>query len=82
VPPAATPAGCPTWCSRGSVRRGRSPCAPSRPRAARRGVHRSLRAEQQHRHAVAPGVEDRHGRVHQPDIAVQPTAIGRPVTLA
>ena len=33
-------------------------------------VHRPGGAEDHHRHAVAPGVEDRHGGVHQPDIGM------------
>src|SRR5207244_3632435 len=28
-------------------------------------------AEDQHRHAIAPGIEDRHRGVHQPDVRVQ-----------
>ncbi len=34
-------------------------------------VHRSGGAEDDHRRAIAPGIEDRHGRVHQPDVGVQ-----------
>ena len=34
-------------------------------------VHRAGRPDDQHGHAVAPGVVDRHGRVHQADVAVQ-----------
>ena len=34
-------------------------------------VHRAGGAEDDHRRAVAPRVEDRHGRMHQPDIGVQ-----------
>ena len=34
-------------------------------------VHRTGGAEDDHRRTIAPGVEDRHGRVHQPDIGVQ-----------
>ena len=33
-------------------------------------VDRAGGAEHDHRHAVAPGVEDRHGGVHQPDIGM------------
>ena len=43
---------------------------PVDPRPALDRVHRPGGAEQQHRHAVAPGVEDRHGAVHQPDIGM------------
>ena len=43
---------------------------PVDPRPALRRVHRSGRAENEHRHAVAPRVEDRHGRVHQADVRV------------
>ncbi len=35
------------------------------------GVKRAGRAEDNHRRAVAPRVEDRHGRMHEPDIGVQ-----------
>ena len=43
---------------------------PVDPGPALRRIHRSGRAEHQHRHPVAPGVEDRHRRVHQPDIGM------------
>ena len=43
---------------------------PVDPRPALRRIHRAGRAEQQHRHAVAPGVEHGHRRMHQPDIGV------------
>jgi hypothetical protein len=36
----------------------------------------------QDRHAVAPGVEDRHGGVEQADVGVHRAAIALPVTLA
>ena len=35
------------------------------------GVHRTGGAEDDHRRTVAPRVEDRHRRMHQPDIGVQ-----------
>ena len=44
---------------------------PLDPRPADVGVHRSGRAEDHHRAPVAPGVEDRHRAVHQPDIRMQ-----------
>ncbi len=44
---------------------------PVDPRPALHGVDRPGRAEQEHRHAVAPRIEDRHGGVHQPDIGMQ-----------
>jgi len=34
-------------------------------------VHRTGRAEDNHRRAVAPRVEDRHGRMHKADVGVQ-----------
>ena len=43
---------------------------PVDPRAALDGIHRAGGAEDHDRHAVAPGVEDRHGAVHQADIGV------------
>ena len=47
---------------------------PVDPRPALRGIDRPGGAEHEDRHAVAPGVEDRHRRVHQPDIAVHDRA--------
>ena len=44
---------------------------PIDPRAALVGVERAGRAEHDHRHAVAPGVEQAHHAVQEPDIAVQ-----------
>ena len=44
---------------------------PIDPGAALHGVDRAGRADDHHRDAVAPGVEDRHRAVHQPDIGVQ-----------
>src|SRR5919106_418143 len=41
-------------------------CSP-----ASRSIHRASRAEDDHRRAVAPRVEDRHARMHQADIGVQ-----------
>ena len=55
---------------------------PVDPRPALHGIHRPTRTEHQHRNAVAPGVEDRHRRVHEPDVACSATASGRPVTRA
>ncbi len=43
---------------------------PVDPRPALDGIDRPGGAEDDHRHAVAPGVEDRHGGVHQPDIGM------------
>ena len=43
---------------------------PIDPRTALVGVDRTGGADQQDRHAVAPGVEHGHGRVHQPDIGM------------
>ncbi len=43
---------------------------PVDPGTAFSGVPGAGRAENQHRHAVAPGIEDPHGRVHQPDVGV------------
>ncbi len=43
---------------------------PVDPRPALDGIDRTGGAEHHHRHAVAPGVEHRHGRVHQPDIGM------------
>ncbi len=43
---------------------------PVDPRAAFIGVHRSRGTQNHHRHAVAPSVEDRHGRVHQPHVGM------------
>jgi hypothetical protein len=34
------------------------------------GVDRAGGADQQHRHAVAPGVEHGHGRVHETDVGM------------
>ena len=34
-------------------------------------IHRAGGAENHHRRAIAPRVEDRHARMHQPDIGVQ-----------
>ncbi len=34
------------------------------------GIHRAGRSQKQQRDPVAPGIEYRHGRMHQPDIAV------------
>jgi hypothetical protein len=44
---------------------------PVDPRPALHGVDRPDRAQEQDRNAVAPRIEDRHRRVHQPDIGVQ-----------
>ena len=44
---------------------------PVDPRPALRGVDRAGGAEDQHRDAIAPGVEDRHRAVHQSDVGVQ-----------
>ena len=44
---------------------------PVDPGAALLGRHRSGRAEHDHRRAVAPGIEDAHHAVQQPDVAVQ-----------
>jgi hypothetical protein len=44
---------------------------PIDPGAAACRVHRTGGAKQQHRRAIAPRIEDRHRRMHQPDIAVQ-----------
>ena len=44
---------------------------PVDPRTALLGIERAGRAEHDHRHAVAPGVEQAHHAVQQPDIAVQ-----------
>ena len=49
------------------VPRGVDPVDPGAPL---RRIHRPGRADHQHRHPVAPGVEDRHRRVHQADVAV------------
>ena len=43
---------------------------PVDPRAALHRIHRAGGAENQHGHAVAPGVEDRHGGVEQADVGV------------
>ena len=43
---------------------------PVDPRPALDGIDRPGGAEHDHRHAVAPGVEDRHGGVHQADIGM------------
>ena len=43
---------------------------PVDPGAALGGIDRPGRAEHQHRHAIAPRIEDRHGGVHQPDIGM------------
>ena len=43
---------------------------PVDPRAALGGVPGPGRAQYEHRHPIAPGVEDRHGGVHQADIGV------------
>ncbi len=43
---------------------------PIDPGTALGGVHGAGGAKNQDRHAVAPGVEDRHGRMKQPDIGV------------
>ena len=34
-------------------------------------IHRAGGAEDDHRRAIAPRVEDRHARMHQPDVGVQ-----------
>ncbi len=47
---------------------------PVDPRPASRRVPWSGRAEDQHRHAIAPGVEDRHRGVHQPDVRMDDRA--------
>ncbi len=44
---------------------------PVDPGAALFGIDRAGRAEHDHRHAVAPGVEQAHHAVQEPDIAVQ-----------
>ncbi len=44
---------------------------PVDPRAPLHGVHGSDAAEQQNGNAIAPRIEDRHRRVHQPDVRVQ-----------
>ncbi len=44
---------------------------PVDPGPPRRGIDRPGGPQDHHRHAVAPGVVDRHGAVHQPDIGVQ-----------
>ncbi len=43
---------------------------PVDPRPALDAIDGPGGAEQQHRHAVAPGIEDRHGAVHQADIGM------------
>ena len=43
---------------------------PVDPRPALRGVDGAGRAEHDHRHPVAPGIEDRHRRVHQSDVGM------------
>ena len=52
---------------RALIARGVDPVDPGPPL---RRVDRTGGAEHDHRHAVAPGVEDRHGGVHQPDIGM------------
>ena len=52
---------------RALVARGVDPVDPRPPLG---GVDRSGGAEHDHRHAVAPGVEERHGGVHQADIGM------------
>ena len=42
-----------------------------RPRPPHRRIHRPRRPVDQHRHTVAPGVEDRHRAMHQAHVAVQ-----------
>ena len=44
---------------------------PVDPRAPLHGVHGADAAEQQNGNAIAPRIEDRHRRVHQPDVGVQ-----------
>ena len=44
---------------------------PVDPRPTLVGIDRAGRPEDHHRHTVAPSVEDRHGRMHQPDIGMQ-----------
>ncbi len=53
---------------RALVARGMDPVDPGAP--AHR-VDRTGGAEHDHGQAIAPGVEDRHGAMHQPDVAVQ-----------
>ncbi len=43
---------------------------PVDPRPALGRIHRTGRAQDHHRHAVAPGIEDRHGGVEQADIGM------------
>ena len=43
---------------------------PVDPRPPLHGVDRPGGAENDHRHAVAPGIEDRHGAVHQADVGM------------
>src|SRR5262245_61147951 len=47
------------------VSRGMNPVDPWPPY---NGIDRSRGAKDDNRHAIAPGVEDRHGRVHKPDV--------------
>ena len=69
-------------CNCAPARPDRRRCAASRSACGGAQIDRADAADDDHRHAVAPGVVDAMAGMHDADIAVDDTPIGLPVTRA